>query len=145
MLEKVREWVSKLPPRERTKPIIYFKGKYWTPEEILKEVEKGSKLGEELQKFLELIAGVLPYSSLGGSSVNLESMFKNVAKKRLIERLKAYMKMFGDVPILYAIDLKRITVKPSELIKMIEEERGIGREVLEIEKTKILNLLRLYR
>jgi len=145
MLDKVREWVSKLPESERNKPIIYYRGRFWTPNEILKEVEAGSEIGEELQNLLEKIVGVLPYSNIELSKHELQIMLDKVAKKRLIEKLREYMKVFGNQPILVTLGIRGRKYTISDLIKLISEDKGIGKELIEAEKIKLIKLLMLYR
>jgi hypothetical protein len=52
-LARIRRWVATLPPYEVDKPIIVLNGVAYTPRAILEEVERGTAVGEQLQRMVE--------------------------------------------------------------------------------------------
>ncbi len=43
--DRLKDWINKLPPAERTTPFFHVLGESFTPEEMLKEVEGASEFG----------------------------------------------------------------------------------------------------
>jgi len=125
MLERVRRWVESLPAAERDLPIINYAGRYWTPNEILREVEMGTKTGEELQRMLE-------HRALGQVNV------RELAKRRLLKLLEKY-------PVeVRTLSLRRPVIGPEELRREIETERDLGRSLIDIEIGKITQTIGKY-
>jgi len=52
-LELMRRWVASLPPSERNLPLLHVGGMFYTPLQALHEVERGTSIGEQLQKLVE--------------------------------------------------------------------------------------------
>lgn len=52
-LELMRRWVNSLPPAERNLPLLHVGNAFYTPLQALAEVERGSPIGEELQRLVE--------------------------------------------------------------------------------------------
>ncbi|MCD6524115.1 MAG: hypothetical protein J7K48_03855 [Thermococcus sp.] len=52
-LELMRRWVNSLPPAERKLPLLHVGNAFYTPEQALYEVERGTEIGEELQRLVE--------------------------------------------------------------------------------------------
>ena len=52
-LELMRKWVASLPPEERKLPLLHVGNAFYTPEQALYEVERGTAVGEKLQKLVE--------------------------------------------------------------------------------------------
>ena len=52
-LELMKKWVASLPPAERNLPLLHVGNAFYTPEQALYEVEKGTAVGEKLQKLVE--------------------------------------------------------------------------------------------
>lgn len=48
-IRRYRVWVESLPSWERDKPYLSFKGRFWSPSEVLSEMIRGTPLGRELQ------------------------------------------------------------------------------------------------
>ncbi len=48
-IRRYRAWVESLPSWERDKPYLPFKGKFLTPNEVLRLMELGTPEGLELQ------------------------------------------------------------------------------------------------
>ena len=52
-LELMKRWVASLPPAERNLPLLHVGNAFYTPLQALVEVEKGTPIGEELQRLVE--------------------------------------------------------------------------------------------
>jgi len=52
-LELMRKWVASLPPVERSLPMLHVGHVFYTPLQALREVEKGTSVGEKLQQLVE--------------------------------------------------------------------------------------------
>ncbi|WP_297552186.1 hypothetical protein, partial [Thermococcus sp.] len=52
-LELMRRWVASLPPAERSLPLLHVGEAFYTPLQALREVEKGTTIGEKLQQLVE--------------------------------------------------------------------------------------------
>ena len=52
-LELMKKWVASLPPAERKLPLLHVGNVFYTPEQALYEVERGTSIGEQLQKLVE--------------------------------------------------------------------------------------------
>jgi len=52
-LELMRRWVASLPPAERNLPLLHVGNAFYTPLQALYEVERGTKVGEQLQRLVE--------------------------------------------------------------------------------------------
>ncbi|GAH65333.1 unnamed protein product, partial [marine sediment metagenome] len=52
-LNFIEKWYSELPDYEKGMPIIKLNDVSYTPQQILREVRKGSSIGKELQKKVE--------------------------------------------------------------------------------------------
>jgi len=57
VIARYRAWVASLPVFERDQPYLNFQGRYWTPNEVLREMELGTPIGKLLmaaeQKLME--------------------------------------------------------------------------------------------
>ena len=53
MKERIRSWYEKVPKMERDIPIILFEGRIYTPNEVIREVERGTRLGKDLLSYME--------------------------------------------------------------------------------------------
>ena len=56
-IARYRKWVESLPPFERDSPYLSFQGRFWTPNEVLKEMEAGTPTGKLLQAAEEKAMG----------------------------------------------------------------------------------------
>jgi len=125
MLERVKRWVESLPAAERDLPVINYAGRDWTPNEILREVERGTKIGKELQRMLE-------HRALGQVNV------RELAKRRLLKLLEKY-------PVeIRTLSLKRPVIRPEELKREIETEGALGRSLIDVEIGKIIQTIGKY-
>jgi len=91
--EFVRKWYEELPPMERKLPVLYYGGRVYSPEEILREVERGTALGEELQRKLERLLS--PHTV---TSLDLDE-FRKVAEERARRIISVLPKGFSIVKI----------------------------------------------
>ena len=133
MLEAVERWFKRLPPDERDMPILRYKGRSWTPRQILREVRAGTSIGKELQEHLErLVLG------LHEGEIPLE-----LAEERLLMWLEEFKRKYGPKAPVF-ITLTEGPISAEELIRQIRERRGLGGELLETEREYIMEMLRLY-
>ena len=98
-LELMRKWVASLPPAERNLPLLHVGNAFYSPEQALYEVERGTAVGEQLQKLVEE----------GRFGTNLTAL----AKARLEALLKREDFKIGT--------LSGAVVSTKQLAKMIQE------------------------
>lgn len=56
ILERMKRWTEKLTPEQRRKPTLFcMDGKIFTPEQVLKEVEKDTPAGKVFKRAEELM------------------------------------------------------------------------------------------
>ncbi len=124
----VTKWYRGIPPVERKLPVIYHNGKMYTPDDIYREVVKGTKLGEELQEKLERLRAA--------NSLSIDDLkeLDYVARKRVEEVIKNLPKDFTLVAISNG---ERRFVKPNEFMNTKLFEKAV-----ESEKKKIIKILR---
>jgi len=126
-LEFVRRWYNKIPPAERHLPILYYKGQLYSPNDILREVSNGTRLGAELQAKLEKLHSA---SSFGFDDIKGVDY---VAKKRVEEVLKNLPPNFT---IAVATNGQKVYLTKEELLKS-----PLIQKVIEEEKRKVIKLL----
>jgi len=78
-LELMRRWVASLPPAERSLPLLHVGEAFYTPLQALREVEKGTTIGEKLQQLVEQ----------GRFGTDLNALAK-ARLQLLLERAKGY-------------------------------------------------------
>lgn len=49
----MRRWVASLPKAEQNLPLLHVGGVFYTPLQALHEVERGTSIGEQLQRLVE--------------------------------------------------------------------------------------------
>ncbi len=77
----IKQWYSRIPEMERDLPLIYYKGKVYSPKDVYEEVvEKHSELGEELQNMLERMASphTVSYEDLKSIKIAAEERIKKL-------------------------------------------------------------------
>jgi len=123
MITAIRKWIKRLPKAELRMPILEVEGKYLSPLDILREAERGSRIGLLAQRMLEVS------SPLSGLPI-----------ERLIEeRLRLFLKRYPpDKPLF--ITLSR-TYTPRQILREIELKTEVGLHWIETEK-KYLEYLR---
>ncbi len=115
-LKYVKAWYDRLPPYERDLPIIILEGYAYTPRMILSEVERGTDIGRKLQKYVE--------SGRLGTTLRQEQQLAKI-------RLKEILGKMPEKPIIASLSGKTYT--PSQLLKEIEQETGIGKQWIQNE------------
>jgi len=114
-LNFVLKWYKRIPPIHRDLELVPYKGRFWTPNEVLAEVKKGTEDGRRLQSLLE------------AGKFTDETTLKELAKRRLLKILK-------DLPRGIGIGTFSGRVYSKEdLIKLVKEERDVGRILIEQE------------
>jgi len=123
--EIVREWYGRLPPAERNVKLVYdeITDKYYTPRQVLEEVERGTNLGRRLQEKIE--AGRL----------TSEDVLRRLAKIRLRETI-------GKLPPQWGVATVGKVYSKEELMRMIEEDVGVGKRMIEMEMEEMQRLMR---
>jgi len=118
MITAIRRWIKKLPKAELRMPILEIEGKYLSPLDILREVEKGTRIGLLAQRMLEV-------------SSPIEALIE--------ERLRLFLKRYPpDKPLF--ITLGRVYT-PRQILREIELKTDVGLHWIETEK-KYLEYLR---
>ena len=128
-LEVIRRWYNSLPPEERNLPLIIYQGVAYSPHAILLEVERGTQLGEYLQRKVE-----------SGSLGTTQEELKNLALIRLKMILSKYP---PNTPLVASLTYPPKVYTAEELLKQIEENTPIGKRFIEAEQKHALNLLSL--
>jgi hypothetical protein len=130
MKELVAMWYNRLPPQERSKPVLSLDGKLYTPDDIYREVMAGTPLGERLQRMLEAIRVSTPLATL-------VQQFWGVGKARALAWVDSLPENFSIVTISgEVIDKKRLR-------QLIESEQGFGRAAIQSEAMAAISLLKM--
>jgi len=128
-LNFIESWFSNLPDYERGMPIIKLNGVSYSPQQILREVRRGSSIGKELQKKVES-------SRLAHSFEEDEAL----AEERLTKLLK-------EKPIRIAMLTRPETGKEEfsskELIEHIKKKDELGKALVESEVEQVEAMLKL--
>jgi len=124
MREIVIRWFERIPPVERDEPLIIDEvtGRAYSPREVLREVLRGTSLGERLQRKIER-----------GFLGNL--MTRELAKKRVLRMLR------GLPPEVQLATFSGKTYSREELIYLVQREIGVGRMLIETEMERMRELL----
>jgi len=128
-IELVRRWFSKLPESERDLPVIIYNGIAYTPRMILAEVERGTPVGEYLQRKLEE----------GSYGTTPEEEYR-LAMIRLEQILRKYP---PDKPVIGVLSARPIVLTPAQLLREIREGTPLGRMFVEAELRHVKRLLRV--
>jgi len=124
-LSYVRSWISKLPKVERNRPLVPLGGDFYTPNQVLREVERGTSLGRRLQE------------AVTRSSVKLTAeQQRQLARKRLLQTLK------GLPPEVRIATISGVSLTPKEAISEVERRTKTGRELVEAELMRLRDILR---
>jgi hypothetical protein len=132
VLEAVRRWVNRLPATSRDLPILYAEGRYWTPNEILRQIESNPNhpTSITLQNLLE--AHHQGYGQYG------EADLWQLAKQRLLKALQTYPVIFRTYSLI------RPTITGAELKQEIQLETPLGISFIQNEIKQIQRELALY-
>jgi len=116
-IERISTWYWKLPAYDRKLPLVIVDGREYTPNQIYDEVRRGTRLGEKLQRSVEL----------GAAGLTNGAKIWELAKKRLITKLR-------EIPVTvktYLLGKPEITSE--EMIRDIETEGFFGKSLIEAE------------
>ncbi len=117
--ELVTRWYNQLSQAERNLPLLIYQGNVYTPQATYDEVIRGSPLGDELQKLIEM-------QSFGTSAEDEQT----VAKLRLTQ----IMRTKPDKPYIAALtDIGPKVFTPSQLLQEIQNETNIGKQWINTE------------
>jgi len=116
MLEAIKAWFERVPKAERDMPIIIFKGKVYTPRQILQMAERGV-LPKELQEKIEK-----------GEFTKIEDIYKIA-----IERLRTWL---PKLPPDFVFIIHGNTYTGKELLEEVEKGSDVGRMLIENEINK---------
>lgn len=108
MMSEIRRWVEALPPQELNQPVLSVDGKWFTPAEILAEVNAGTELGKRIAAM-----------SLGTDEEMLVQRLKN--------RLSRYPQ---DKPLLITLNGG---FTPKQILAEVEAGTVKGKQFLETE------------
>lgn len=128
-LEVIRRWYNNLPPEERNLPLIIYNGVAYSPHAILMEVERGTQLGEYLQRKVEM-------GSLGTTKEEL----KNLALIRLKMILSKYP---PNTPLIASLTYPPKVYTAQELLKELDKGTPIAERLIQTEEKHALDLLKL--
>jgi hypothetical protein len=125
-LERVRKWIDAMPATERLLPIMHHAGRWWTPNDILQQVQgcPSCPLSLELQRMLEIRAL--------GQDVSV----REVAKARLYELLR-----------IQPVEIRTWTLGLPEVItseklrRDIETEGTLGSSLINIQERRLVELM----
>jgi hypothetical protein len=133
MLEQVRRWVNRLPATSRDLPILYAEGRYWTPNEILRQIESCPvcPTSSNLQRLLET-------RGYGGQYGQYGMELWQIAKQRLLKALEQYP------VLLYSYSLVKPVMTTADLKREITAETPTGVRLIELETRRMQRELMLY-
>jgi hypothetical protein len=128
MLQKVVNWVNRLPAESRTLPILEHAGKYWSPNEILAQIQScpNCSLSQALQSMLEnRLHALSPYATQ-----------HEIAKTRLIIHYTStpgyYQTLAG-------------TMSTAQLVQEVANETPLGQSFIQIEMQRMREQLEMFR
>lgn len=124
-LEFVRKWYESIPPFQRFIPLVPLDGKIYSPQRVLEEVTKGTELGQKLQMKLET------------RSFTTSKDLELIAQRRL-EWIVSHLPSVVGIGTL-TLGGKFLT--KDELLKLIREKKGIGKDLIEKEVENVKKLL----
>jgi len=123
-LARINRWYNRIPPAERGLPILMISDKVYTPNQVLSQVKKGTQLGRKMQQVA--VEGMTPPQKL-----------ERLAKTRAIAWLKKLPSQYG------LADVEGKTYSRDELVAAVREQRGIGKTLIQEEKAKIEERMRV--
>lgn len=130
MREKVRKWVNLLSDFERRLPLIIHEGEYYSPGDVLSEVEANTALGADIQADV-LDAGRISVTASGDHVTNL-------AVERLIT-------LHTERPAtLYSLSAEYPVVTSEEMIEAIRERTDLGLQEINMEVKHMQDIVNYY-
>ena len=127
MKERIRSWYEKVPKMERDIPIILFEGRIYTPNEVIREVERGTRLGKDLQSYME--------TEIFASPTLRE--WRIVGKKRALKWAEKLPEDFSIISF-----GGRIATKKDIKKMIVEEKETFAINTIDYEAKQALTLLR---
>ena len=92
VLQRLREWVNRLPPEERDMPFMVLDGQMLTPRDMLYHVEAGDRLG---WKIVEMEARRIRQLSM----MSMDEIRELIRQRYLRKRGVTYMTLAGLPPL----------------------------------------------
>lgn len=127
-LQLIESWFFKLPEYERTMPIMKYNNVSYTPQQVLREVRKGTALSKSLQ------------SSFEGLRLANAISDEKLAQERIIKLLK-------EKPVIIAAlvppEYGKEEFTSEELIEHIKKKTDIGKSLISTEMGQMEAMLKL--
>jgi hypothetical protein len=127
MLERVINWVNRLPAEARALPILEHAGRYWSPNEILAQIQScpNCSLSQALQAMLEQrLHALSPYATQ-----------YEIAKTRLIIH-------YARTPVVYETLTGRVT--SAQLAQEVANETPLGQQLIQLEMQRMREQLEMF-
>jgi hypothetical protein len=127
MLERVASWVNRLPAEARALPILEYAGRYWSPNEILAQIQScpNCSLSQALQAMLEQrLHALSPYATQ-----------YEIAKTRLIihfARTPGYWRTLAG------------TISTAQLAQEVANETPLGQQLIQLEMQRMREQLEMF-
>jgi hypothetical protein len=128
MLERVISWVNRLPAEARTLPIIEHAGRYWSPNEILTQIQScpNCSLSQALQAMLEQrLHALSPYATQ-------YEIAKTRTDNPLHEATQDTIVTIGG------------TITASQLAQEVANETPLGQQLIQIEMQRMRQQLEMF-
>jgi len=124
MLSVVKKWYNGIPPAERNLPTLIVDDKAYTPNEVLNEVRRGTQLGKKMQQ------------TVAGGMTSLQKL-ERLAKTRVLAWLKKLPPQVG------IVEVQGASYNRDTLIAAVKQQKGVGKTLIEEEKQKIKERMRV--
>ena len=120
----VERWYKSIPKIERSQPLLVHSGRIYTPEEVRMESERGTELGQELERVV--------------ATKNFTDIVDEYAVA--VERLRERVSKLPEGMTIASVSGRAYT--PSELISEVESGTDIGRSLVDAEMSRMRSVLR---
>lgn len=127
-LQLVESWFFKLPEYERAMPIMKYNNVSYTPQQILREVRKGTALGESLQGSFESLRLANTISD------------EKLAEERIIKLLRERP---VNIAALVSPEYGKEEFTSEELIEHIKKKTDIGKSLISAEMRQMEAMLKV--
>jgi len=118
VLSVIRRWFGRLPPGERDMPLVVLDGRFFSPRDVLREVEAGTQLGARLRAKVD--AG-----TLGTTEAELEQL--------PVERLRNVLSRYPPwKPVVVPISEGR-AYTAADLLREVEARTPLGMRLIRAE------------
>jgi len=116
----VEKWYWALGIYQRNMPLLPLGRTFYTPNQVISEVQRGTNLGRDLQSQLEALRGV-------GSARLAPALLWDLAKMRIIQT-------FTEMPMnLYLRSLTQPVLSAEQVIKEVIAETPTGKQLIRAE------------